>query len=216
MKNISKKLLLENRAYYCFCTKEELEEEKEAMLSQGLPPKYSGKCRHSKNLDPSRPSVIRFKMPETEVIFHDLIRGKVKFNTGLIGDIVIAKDLRTPLYNLAVVIDDFEMKISHIVRGEDHISNTPKQIMLQNALGFEEPIYAHLPLILSPDRSKLSKRYLETSIDDYRREGYLPEALINFLTLLGWHPEKDREIFSLEESVKEFSLKTHSERRSCF
>ncbi len=202
-----KKLLLENRAYYCFCTKEELEEEKEAMLSQGLPPKYSGKCRHSKNLDPSRPSVIRFKMPETEVIFHDLIRGKVKFNTGLIGDIVIAKDLRTPLYNLAVVIDDFEMKISHIVRGEDHISNTPKQIMLQNALGFEEPIYAHLPLILSPDRSKLSKRYLETSIDDYRREGYLPEALINFLTLLGWHPEKDREIFSLEESVKEFSLK---------
>ncbi|OGG42814.1 glutamate--tRNA ligase [Candidatus Jorgensenbacteria bacterium RIFCSPLOWO2_12_FULL_42_11] len=202
-----KKLLQENKAYYCFCAKEELEEEKEAMLSQGLSPKYSGKCRHNKNPDLSRPSVIRFKMPETEVIFHDLIRGKVKFNTGLIGDIVIAKELRAPLYNLAVVIDDFEMKISHVIRGEDHISNTPKQIMLQNALGFEEPVYAHLPLILSPDRSKLSKRYLETSIDDYRREGYLPEALINFLALMGWHPEEDREVLSMEELVNEFSLK---------
>lgn len=202
-----KKLLQENKAYYCFCTKEELEEEKEAMLSQGLPPKYSGKCRHNKNPDLSRPSVIRFRMPDTEVVFHDLIRGKVKFNTGLIGDIVIAKELRAPLYNLAVVIDDFEMKISHVIRGEDHISNTPKQIMLQNALGFEEPIYAHLPLILSPDRSKLSKRYLETSVDDYRREGYLPEALINFLALLGWHPEKDREVLSIEELINEFNLK---------
>ena len=202
-----KKLLQENKAYYCFCAKEELEEEKEAMLSQGLPPKYSGKCRHNKNPDLSRPSVIRFRMPETEVIFHDLIRGKVKFNTGLIGDIVVAKELRAPLYNLAVVIDDFEMKISHVIRGEDHISNTPKQIMLQNALGFEEPVYAHLPLILSPDRSKLSKRYLETSIDDYRREGYLPEALINFLALMGWHPEEDREVLSMEELVNEFNLK---------
>ena len=176
------------------------------MLSQGLPPKYSGRCRNNHEPDFSRPSVIRFRVPETEIIFHDLIRGKVKFDTRLIGDIVIAKDLRTPLYNLAVVIDDFEMKISHVIRGEDHISNTPKQILLQNALGIEEPIYAHLPLILSPDRSKLSKRYLETSIDDYRREGYLPETLINFLALLGWHSE-DREIFSLGELIKEFNLR---------
>jgi len=202
-----KKLLEEDRAYYCFCTKEELEVEKQAMLSQGLAPKYSGKCRHPKNPDLSRPSVVRFKMPETEVVFNDLIRGKVKFNTGLIGDIVIAKDLRTPLYNLAAVIDDFEMRISHVIRGEDHIPNTPKQIFLQKALEFPEPLYAHLPLILSPDRSKLSKRYLETSVSDYREEGYLAEALINFLALLGWHPEEDREMFNLEELIKEFSLK---------
>jgi glutamyl-tRNA synthetase len=202
-----KKLLEENKAYYCFCTKEELEAERQAMLSQGLPPKYSGKCRPNKKPDSKRPSVIHFKMPQTEVIFNDLIRGKIKFNTGLIGDIVIAKDLRTPLYNLAVVIDDFEMKISHVIRGEDHISNTPKQILLQKALEFPEPFYAHLPLILSPDRSKLSKRELETSISDYRKEGYLPEALLNFLALLGWHPEKDRETFNLEELIKEFSLK---------
>jgi glutamyl-tRNA synthetase len=202
-----KKLLKEEKAYYCFCSKEELEAERQAMLSQGLPPKYSGRCRHNKKPDRKRPSVIRFQMPETEVVFNDLIRGKVKFNTGLIGDIVIAKDLRTPLYNLAVVLDDFEMKISHVIRGEDHLSNTPKQILLQKALGFEEPVYAHLPLIFSSDRQKLSKRELETSLADYRKEGYLPEAIVNFLALLGWHPEKDREIFSLEEITKEFSLK---------
>jgi len=202
-----KKLLKEEKAYYCFCSKEKLEAERQAMLSQGLPPKYSGCCRHNHKPDPQRPSVIRFQMPESEVIFNDLIRGKIKFNTGLIGDIVIAKDLRTPLYNFAVVVDDFEMKISHVIRGEDHLSNTPKQILLQKALGLPEPLYAHLPLILSADRSKLSKRYLETSVSEYRKEGYLPEALINFLTLLGWHPEKDREIFGPEETIKEFSLK---------
>lgn len=202
-----KKLFKEEKAYYCFCSKEDLEAERQAMLSQGLAPKYSGRCRHNKKPDFKQPSVIRFRMPETEVTFHDLIRGKVKFNSGLIGDIVIAKDLRTPLYNLAVVVDDFEMNISHVIRGEDHISNTPKQILLQKALGFPEPLYAHLPLIFSPDRTKLSKRYLETSVSDYRKEGYLAEALINFLALLGWHPEKDREIFSLEEIIKEFNLK---------
>jgi len=203
-----KKLLEEGRAYYCFCTKEELEAEKQAMLSQGLAPKYSGRCCGNKKPDPNRPSIIRFRMPETEVIFNDLIRGKVKFNTGLIGDIIIAKDLRTPLYNLAVVVDDFEMKISHVVRGEDHISNTPKQIMLQKALGFGEPVYAHLPLILSADRKKLSKRFLKTSVTDYRNEGYLAEAMINFLALLGWHPEEDnREVFDLKELTKDFNLK---------
>lgn len=203
-----KKLLAEDRAYYCFCTKETLEAERQAMLSQGLPPRYGGCCRNNREPDSSRPSVIRFRMPETEVVFNDLIRGKVKFNTSLIGDIVIAKDLRTPLYNLAVVIDDFEMKISHVIRGEDHISNTPKQIMLQKALGFDEPIYAHLPLILSVDRRKLSKRYLETSVNDYRNEGYLPEAIMNFMALLGWHPEEDnREVFGLKELAGEFNLK---------
>lgn len=199
-------LLEEDLAYYCYCSKEELEEERQAMLSQGLAPKYSGRCRHQTAVQ-NRPSVIRFKMPETEVVFNDLIRGKVKFNSALFGDIVIAKDARTPLYNLAVVLDDFEMKISHIIRGEDHISNTPKQILLQKALNFSEPIYAHLPLILSPDRKKLSKRDLETSVADYRRQGYLPEALFNFLALLSWHPFEDKEIISREELLKEFNIK---------
>jgi len=203
-----KKLLEEDKAYYCFCTKETLEAERQAMLSQGLPPKYGGCCRNNHEPNSNRPSVIRFRLPETEVVFNDLVRGKVKFNTGLIGDIVIAKDLRTPLYNLAVVIDDFEMEISHVIRGEDHISNTPKQIMIQRALGFNEPIYAHLPLILSSDRRKLSKRYLETSVNDYRNEGYLPEAMMNFMALLGWHPKEDnREVFGLEELAREFNLK---------
>jgi len=202
-----RKLLEEKKAYYCFCSKQELEAEKNAMLSQGLAPKYGGKCRNNCDADSSRSSVIRFKMPDTEVVFNDLIRGKVKFNTGLIGDIVIAKDLRTPLYNFAVVVDDFEMKISHVIRGEDHISNTPKQMMIAQALGFDEPVYAHLPLILSPDRKKLSKRYLETSVEDYRKIGYLPEAMINFLALLGWHPQEDKEVITPEEFVKEFSIK---------
>ncbi|MEE8131725.1 MAG: glutamate--tRNA ligase [Candidatus Paceibacterota bacterium] len=202
-----KKLLEENKAYYCFCTKEELESDRQAMLAQGLPPKYSGKCRNLPKEEATKGSVIRFKMPETEIEFNDIIRGKVKFNSALIGDFVIAKDLRTPLFNFAVVIDDSEMKISHIIRGEDHLSNTPKQILIQRAFGFEEPKYAHLPLILAPDRSKLSKRYIENSLSDYKDEGYLADALVNFLAFLGWHPEDDREIFSREELVKEFSLR---------
>ena len=136
-KKYLKKLLDENKAYYCYCTKEELESDRQAMLAQGFPPKYSGKCRNSskKHLGDS---VIRFKVPETEIEFNDRIRGKIKFNSALIGDMVIAKDLQTPLYNFAVVIDDFEMKISHVIRGEDHLSNTPKQILIQKALDFED------------------------------------------------------------------------------
>ncbi|MEK7555483.1 MAG: glutamate--tRNA ligase [Patescibacteria group bacterium] len=202
-----KKLLDENKAYYCFCSKEELESDRQAMLAQGFPPKYSGKCRNLSKDGTGEPSVIRFKTPETEVEFNDIIRGKVKFNSALIGDFVIAKDLRTPLFNFAVVIDDFEMKISHVIRGEDHISNTPKQILIQKAFDFEEPKYAHLPLILSPDRSKMSKRYIESSLLDYKNEGYLSDALVNFLALLGWHPEDEREILSRDDLIKEFNLK---------
>lgn len=123
------------------------------------------------------------------------------------GDAVIAKDLSTPLYNFAVVVDDEEMGITHVIRGEDHLSNTPKQIAIAEALGIAQPHYAHLPLILGPDHKKLSKRYLENSFGDYRKEGYLPEAVINFMALMGWHPEKDREILSREEIVAEFDLK---------
>ena len=207
-KKYIEKLLNEGKAYHCYCTKEELEAEREAMLSQGLPPKYSGKCRN-KPYDPSKPSVIRFKMPEKEVEFNDLIRGKVKFDTSLIGDIVIAKDPETPLYNLASVIDDYEMGITHIIRGEDHLSNTPKQICLQEAFGFPRPIYAHLPLILSSDRKKLSKRFLEgLSVSDFKKQGYLASALNNFLAFLGWHPAKEKYIYiNLKELIEDFDLK---------
>ena len=206
-----KKLLDEKRAYFCFCTKEELEAKKQYQMSQGLPPKYNGKCSKlsdeeiEKNLKEGKSCIIRFKVPEKKVIFKDLIRGEVEFDTSLIGDFSIAKDLETPLYNLAVAVDDHEMKITHIIRGEDHISNTPKQILLQEALGFEKPYYAHLPLILGPDKSKLSKRHGAVAVTDYRQEGYLPEAIINFLAFLGWNPGDEREIYSMSSLIKDFT-----------
>ncbi|MFH0806200.1 MAG: glutamate--tRNA ligase [Candidatus Brennerbacteria bacterium] len=206
------KLLNEGRAYYCFCTPDELEADRQAQMSQGISPKYGGKCRHMPKEEAAKklattPAVIRFAMPLREVGFEDLVRGKVRMNTDLIGDIVIAKDIRSPLYNFSVVVDDAAMEITHVIRGEDHLSNTPKQMMIAEALGVAVPTYAHLPLILGPDKKKLSKRNLEGSLNDYRRQGYLPEAVLNFLVLLGWHPVKDREVLTREEMVAEFALK---------
>jgi nondiscriminating glutamyl-tRNA synthetase len=207
-----KKLLDEGKAYYCFCTKEELETKRQYQISVGQVPKYDGKCRSlskeevEKNLKEEKPYVIRFKNPNKKVIFNDLIRGKVEIDSSLIGDFVIAKNLSEPLYNFAVVVDDYEMKISHVIRGEDHVSNTPKQILIQEALEFPRPRFGHLPLILGPDKSKLSKRHAVTSVSEYKKEGYLPEALINFMAFLGWNPGTDKEIFSLDSLIKEFSM----------
>jgi len=206
------KLIKDEAAYYCFCSEDELEAKRQEQMSRGEAPKYNGKCRRlsedevKKYLAEGKPSIIRFKTPSKKVRFHDLIRGKLEFDSSLIGDFAIAKDLATPLYNFAVVIDDFEMKISHVIRGEDHIPNTPKQILLQEALGFPQPKYAHLPLILGPDKSKLSKRHGAVAIADYRKDGYLPETLVNFMAFLGWNPDTEREIFALPSLVKEFSL----------
>lgn len=200
-----KKLLDQDNAYYCDCSKMELEKERQEQLSRGEAPKYSGKCRN-KNVAPRQAQLIRFKVPEEKISFLDLIRGEITFDMSLVGDIAIAKSLRAPLYNFAVVVDDAEMKISHVIRGEDHIANTPKQILLQRVLGLKTPKYAHLPLILDPDRSKMSKRYSATSVQEYKKLGYLPEALVNFMALLGWHLKEDQEIFSRKELIKEFSL----------
>lgn len=206
------KLLKDDNAYYCFCSEDELEAQRQEQQSRGETPKYSGKCRSTsreeaeKKIKSGQSSVIRFKVPEKKVKFHDLIRGEVEFDNSLSGDIVIAKSLTLPLYNFAVVVDDFEMKISHVIRGEEHISNTPKQIAIQEALEIPSPQYAHIPLILAPDRSKLSKRHGAVSVLEYRRAGYLPETLINFLAFLGWNPGGEREIYSLNSLVKEFSL----------
>ncbi len=153
-----------------------------------------------------RNEVIRLRNPGKHVSFTDLIRGDISFDTGELGDFVIAKSLEEPLYHLAVVVDDYEMEITHVIRGEDHISNTPRQILIQEALGFPRPKYAHIPLILAPDRSKLSKRHGATSISEFRELGYLPEALVNYLALLGWNPGDSRELFALEELVAQFDL----------
>lgn len=206
------KLLAENKAYYCFCSEEELEAQRQYQMSIGETPRYTGKCANldkelvQKYLAEGKPSVIRFRVIPKKLHFDDLIRGRLEFDTELMGDIVIAKNLETPLYNFAVVIDDFEMKISHVIRGEDHISNTPKQILMQEALGLSRPIYGHLPLILGPDRTKLSKRNATVSVSEYRKEGYLAESLINFMAFLGWNPGDEREIYSMSSLAKEFSL----------
>ncbi len=166
----------------------------------------SGAAYLSKETEGERNEVIRFKNPNKKVTFQDLVRGEVSFDTVDLGNFVIAKSLEEPLYHLAVVVDDFDMNITHVIRGEDHISNTPRQILLQEALGFPRPQYTHIPLILAPDRSKLSKRHGATSIESYRELGYLPEAVINYLALLGWNPGTDQEIFSLPELVEQFDL----------
>lgn len=165
-----------------------------------------GRAYLSKEQEGARAEVIRFKNPGRKVIFHDLIRGEIEFATKDSGDFVIAKDEQTPLYHFAVVADDYEMKISHVIRGEDHISNTPRQILIQEALGFPRPQYAHLPLILGPDRTKLSKRHRAQSIREYRETGYLAPAMFNFLALLGWHPADEKEILSAAELIRLFTL----------
>lgn len=211
-KKYLEKLLVEDKAYYCFCSEEELEAQRQYQLSIGQAPKYSGKCRNLSKEDvkkykkEGRPSVIRFKVEGKKIEFEDLVRGKIEFDVSLIGDFVIAKNLTFPLYNFACVVDDFEMRISHVIRAEEHISNTPKQILIQQALGFPQPKYAHLPLILGPDRSKLSKRHGATSISEYQRQGYLPEALVNFMAFLGWNPGGSREFYSMASLIKDFSL----------
>jgi len=211
-KKYLEKLLAENKAYYCFCTEEELEAKRQEQMSRGLAPRYNGKCAKlskeevEKNLKEGKNYIIRFKVPSKKIKFDDLIKGRVEFDTKLIGDISLARDLNNPLYNFVVVVDDFEMKISHVIRGEDLLPNTPKQILLAKALGFPQPEYAHLPLILGPDKSKLSKRHGAVSIAEYRKEGYLPETLINFLAFLGWNPGTEKEIFSMPALVKEFSI----------
>ena len=211
-KKYLEKLLEEKKAYYCFCSKSELEAERQYQMSLGNIYRYSGKCLNlskkeiENNLKNNKDYVIRLKVPKKKIEVNDLIRGKIEFNTELFGDIIIAKNLNTPLFHFAVVVDDFEMKINYIIRGEDHLSNTPKQILIQEALNFPQPQYAHLPLILGPDRNKLSKRHGDVSVSQYRKEGYLKESLINMLALLGWNPGTEKEIYSLQDLINDFSI----------
>ena len=208
-----KKLIDNGQAYYCFCSKEEVEAQKQYLMSIGQPPVYQGKCRDlpketvEKYLKEGKPSVIRFKTPNNQKIsFNDVIRGKIEINTETMGDFVIAKDLDNPLFNFTCAVDDVQMEITDVIRGEDHIPNTPKQILIIRALGFKEPNYAHLSLILGTDKKKLSKRTGKTSLIDYIDEGYLPEAIINFIAFLGWNPGTEKEIYTIDDLIKDFSL----------
>ncbi|MDD3386500.1 MAG: glutamate--tRNA ligase [Candidatus Pacebacteria bacterium] len=208
-----KKLIEDGHAYYCFCTKEEVEAQKQYLMSIGESPVYNGHCRDlpketvDKYLKEGKPYVIRFKTPVNKIIsFNDIIRGKIETNTNTMGDFVIAKDFRNCLFNFTCAVDDMEMKVTHVIRGEDHIPNTPKQILIINALGEKEPEYAHLSLILGTDKKKLSKRTGKTSLSDYIRDGYLPEAILNFIAFLGWNPGTEKEIYTMEELINDFSL----------
>ncbi|MFH0803509.1 MAG: glutamate--tRNA ligase [Candidatus Tagabacteria bacterium] len=204
-KKYIERLLEEGKAFWCPHTKEDLAKEKQEQMAQKEAPRHICEYKNIKTKN-KKGEIIRLDTLAKIVEFEDIIRGKIKFDTSLLGDIALAKDENTPLYNFAVVIDDFEMKISHVIRGEDHISNTPKQILIQEALGLPRPQYAHLPLVLGPDRSKLSKRHGPVSISEYRKLGYLPEVIINFIALLGWNPGTEQEIFSLDELIKKFDL----------
>lgn len=210
-RRMADKLLSDKKAYRCYCTPEELEAERQARSKQGLPPRYSGKCRNLEDNDPvhraQKPFVVRMKVPQDGVtVVDDLIRGRVTFENRILDDFVIMKPDYTAVYNFAVVLDDHGMGITHVIRGEEHLSNTPKQILVYEALGFPVPQFAHLPMILAPDRSKLSKRHGAISVEEYRDQGILPQALVNYLLLLGWSSPQGEEFMTLDEASRHFDL----------
>ncbi|HQE81338.1 MAG TPA: glutamate--tRNA ligase, partial [Syntrophorhabdaceae bacterium] len=188
------RLLKEGLAYRCYCTPEVLEEKRKNALKEGKKPNYDRTCRDLNMEYPDRPYVIRFKTPlEGQVSFNDIVRGKITFNCEELDDLVILRSDNTPTYNFTVVVDDALMGITHIIRGDDHINNTPRQILIYKALGYSIPEFAHVPLIHGKDRTRLSKRHGATSLLEYKNEGFLPEALMNYLARLGW-AYKDQEV----------------------
>jgi glutamyl-tRNA synthetase len=199
-------LVQEGKAYRCYCSVEELEQRRHLALAQGKPQKYDGRCRDLKEPVPGRIPVVRFKTPqEGETVVDDLIRGGVVFENGQLDDLIILRSDNTPTYNFTVVVDDVDMKITHVIRGDDHLNNTPKQIHIYKALGYEIPKFAHLPMILGADKARLSKRHGATSVMAYHEMGYLPDALVNYLVRLGWS-HGDQEVFSRDELVNYFSF----------
>lgn len=200
------KLLEEGKAYRCWCTPEELDAKREAAMKEGRKPKYDGTCRNRSDQPIDRPHVIRFKAPaEGVTVFDDLIKGRISFPNDELDDLIIRRTDGSPTYNFCVVIDDALMKISHVLRGDDHVNNTPRQIQLYEALGYPVPLFAHVPMILGSDKARLSKRHGATSVIAYRDMGYLPEGLLNYLVRLGWS-HGDDEIFSREEMIRLFDI----------
>lgn len=216
--------LIENgHAYYCFCSKERLDKVREEQKIKGQIPRYDGLCR-SLSLEEARERiakgeeyVVRLKLPPNrDIKFKDIIRGDITINTNDLDDQVLLKSDGFPTYHLAVVIDDHLMGITHIVRGEEWLPSTPKHVYLYEAFGWEKPTYVHLPTVLNKDRKKLSKRHGDVSVEDFRKKGYLPEALVNYLALVGWTPEDNREILSMEELIKEFTFERVSNAGGIF
>jgi glutamyl-tRNA synthetase len=199
-------LLNEGKAYFCYCSPEELEQRRKEAMAQGKPQKYDGRCRNLKEPLSGKKPAVRFKMPhEGETIVNDLIRGRIVFENNQLDDLIIMRSDGTPTYNFTVVVDDVDMKITHVIRGDDHLNNTPKQIHIYNALGYKVPIFAHLPMILGSDKTRLSKRHGATSVLAYKEMGYLPEALVNYLVRLGWS-YGDQEVFTRDELIQHFSF----------
>ncbi|MBP1759409.1 MAG: glutamyl-tRNA synthetase [Firmicutes bacterium] len=219
----TEKLIASGHAYYCYCSEEELEQEREALIAKGETPRYMGKCRDltSKQraeleLEGRRP-VVRFRVPEGQAIhISDQVRGEVVFESDGIGDYVIVKSDGIPTYNFAVVVDDITMGITHVIRGEEHLSNTPRQVLIYQALGSPAPQFAHISLILNAEGGKMSKRDGDTAVIDYQKKGYLPEAIVNFIALLGWAPSGEEEFYTLDELADAFSLDRVSKSPAVF
>ena len=218
----TEKLLKDKKAYHCYCTREELVKSREKQARENKSLMYDGHCFNLSEEEKKRyeaegrKSVIRLKIPTKEIAFDDLLRGEVIFDGGLLSDFVIMKSDGIPTYNYAVVIDDALMKITHVMRGDDHISNTPKQIVIYEALGFDLPKFAHIPMIMGQDHARLSKRHGATSVMEYKKMGYIPGALVNYITHLGWSSGDEREVFTKEELIKEFSLDKISKHAAVF
>ncbi len=206
-------LLNAGAAYHCFCTTAQLEADRQEAVAAGRPVQYPGTCRRiareqaDERIAAGEHPAIRFRIPDhRDVAFTDIVRGEVRFQTDVIGDPIIVRADGMPAYNFAVVVDDALMEVTHVIRGEDHISNTPRQILLYEALGFAAPAFAHLSLVLGPDHTPLSKRHGATSVSEFRAKGYLPEALVNYLALIGWSPGHDEELLPIDELTRRFAL----------
>ncbi|WP_296330267.1 glutamate--tRNA ligase [uncultured Acidaminococcus sp.] len=216
-------LIDEGKAYYCFCSAEDLAEQREKQRALKQPFHYARTCRNippeeaKKRVENGESYSVRIKVPlEGTIGFHDMIHGDIQFDVNQYDDFVIMKSSGIPTYNFAVVVDDHLMGMTHVLRAEEHVSNTPKQLFIYQALGWKAPQFGHMPMILAPDRSKLSKRHGATSVEEFRSQGYLPEAIVNYLTLLGWAPGNDEEIFSLEDTVKVFDFSKMSQKAAVY
>lgn len=216
-------LMSRGLAYYCFCSPEQLAEERQAAFASNQPPKYSGRCRalvpdeSARRVAAGEAAAIRFAVPEgRDVVFQDIVRGEVTFQSSVIGDPVIVRSDGRPAYNFAVVIDDALMDVTCVIRGEDHISNTPRQVLLYEALAFEPPQFAHLSLVMGPDHAPLSKRHGATSVAEFREGGILPESLVNYLALLGWSPGEGQELLPIDEMARRFDLAKVSHSSAVF
>lgn len=213
---VVRQLLEEDKAYHCYCSKERLEVLRERQMKEGIKPRYDGKCRQLESIPGGIEPVVRFRNPQTgDVVFDDLVRGRISISNDELDDLVIARPDGSPTYNFTVVVDDMEMQITHVIRGDDHINNTPRQLNIYRALGAEPPVFAHVPMILGDDGARLSKRHGAVGVMQYRDDGYLPQALLNYLVRLGWS-HGDQEVFSVDEMIALFDIRNVNRKASAF